>query len=172
MSRMQAPGQAQRGVPGAGPRPARRARRAVLRPGRRRPADRGGRGHPVRVRDHRADRHPGRVPRHRADPGVVRDRIRGDDPAHRQRRRLLRVHRPGDWAAPAGVAAALVALLAYTFLQVGLYGAFGPNAASRGRRPPAPARGLVGVGAGRLGHRHRARPGRASTSPARCWASC
>ncbi|HUY46330.1 MAG TPA: APC family permease [Streptosporangiaceae bacterium] len=31
---------------------------------------------------------------------------------------------------PAGVAAALVALLAYTFLQVGLYGAFGPNAAS------------------------------------------
>jgi amino acid transporter len=32
---------------------------------------------------------------------------------------------------PAGVAAALVALLAYTFLQVGLYGAFGPNAASQ-----------------------------------------
>ena len=31
---------------------------------------------------------------------------------------------------PAGVAAALIALLAYTFLQVGLYGAFGPNAAS------------------------------------------
>src|SRR5579859_1806699 len=30
----------------------------------------------------------------------------------------------------AGVAAALMALLAYTFLQVGLYGAFGPNAAS------------------------------------------
>ncbi len=30
----------------------------------------------------------------------------------------------------AGVAAALVALLAYTCLQVGLYGAFGPNAAS------------------------------------------
>ena len=30
----------------------------------------------------------------------------------------------------AGVAAALVALLAYSFLQVGLYGAFGPNAAS------------------------------------------
>jgi amino acid transporter len=30
----------------------------------------------------------------------------------------------------AGVAAALVALLAYTFLQVGLYGAFGPTAAS------------------------------------------
>jgi amino acid transporter len=29
-----------------------------------------------------------------------------------------------------GVAAGLVALLAYTFLQVGLYGAFGPNAAS------------------------------------------
>ncbi|HEY5990079.1 MAG TPA: amino acid permease, partial [Streptosporangiaceae bacterium] len=29
-----------------------------------------------------------------------------------------------------GVAAALVALLAYTFLQVGLYGAFGPTAAS------------------------------------------
>ena len=32
---------------------------------------------------------------------------------------------------PAGVAAALVALLAYSFLQVGLYGAFGPNAASQ-----------------------------------------
>ncbi len=31
---------------------------------------------------------------------------------------------------PLGVAAALVALLAYTFLQVGLYGAFGPNAAT------------------------------------------
>jgi amino acid transporter len=30
----------------------------------------------------------------------------------------------------AGVAAALVALLAYSFLQIGLYGAFGPNAAS------------------------------------------
>jgi amino acid transporter len=30
----------------------------------------------------------------------------------------------------AGVAAAMVALLSYTFLQVGLYGAFGPNAAS------------------------------------------
>lgn len=30
-----------------------------------------------------------------------------------------------------GVAAALVALLAYSFLQVGLYGAFGPNAASQ-----------------------------------------
>jgi amino acid transporter len=30
----------------------------------------------------------------------------------------------------AGVAAALVALLSYTFLQVGLYGAFGPNAAA------------------------------------------
>src|SRR5215472_11957396 len=29
-----------------------------------------------------------------------------------------------------GVAAALVALLAYSFLQVGLYGAFGPNAAA------------------------------------------
>jgi amino acid transporter len=29
-----------------------------------------------------------------------------------------------------GVAAALVALLAYSFLQIGLYGAFGPNAAS------------------------------------------
>jgi len=29
-----------------------------------------------------------------------------------------------------GVAAALVALLSYSFLQVGLYGAFGPNAAS------------------------------------------
>ena len=32
---------------------------------------------------------------------------------------------------PAGVAAALVALLAYSFLQVGLYGAFGPDAASQ-----------------------------------------
>ena len=32
---------------------------------------------------------------------------------------------------PAGVAAALVALLSYSFLQVGLYGAFGPNAASQ-----------------------------------------
>src|ERR1039457_7194483 len=31
---------------------------------------------------------------------------------------------------PAGVAAAMVALVAYSFLQVGLYGAFGPNAAS------------------------------------------
>jgi amino acid transporter len=31
---------------------------------------------------------------------------------------------------PAGVAAALVALVAYTFLQVGLYGAFGPAAAT------------------------------------------
>jgi len=31
----------------------------------------------------------------------------------------------------AGVAAALVALLSYTFLQVGLYGAFGPSAASQ-----------------------------------------
>jgi amino acid transporter len=31
---------------------------------------------------------------------------------------------------PVGVAAALVALLAYSFLQVGLYGAFGPNAES------------------------------------------
>jgi amino acid transporter len=31
---------------------------------------------------------------------------------------------------PVGVAAALVALLAYSFLQVGLYGAFGPTAAS------------------------------------------
>lgn len=30
----------------------------------------------------------------------------------------------------AGVAAALVALLAYSFLQIGLYGALGPNAAS------------------------------------------
>src|SRR5579859_8030650 len=30
-----------------------------------------------------------------------------------------------------GVGAALVALLSYTFLQVGLYGAFGPNAASQ-----------------------------------------
>jgi amino acid transporter len=30
----------------------------------------------------------------------------------------------------AGVAAALVALLAYSFLQIGLYGAFGPNAAA------------------------------------------
>ena len=30
----------------------------------------------------------------------------------------------------AGVAAALIALLAYSFLQVGLYGAFGPNAAA------------------------------------------
>jgi amino acid transporter len=36
-------------------------------------------------------------------------------------------HGPGRVA---GVAAALVALLAYTFLQVGLCGAFGPNAAS------------------------------------------
>jgi amino acid transporter len=32
---------------------------------------------------------------------------------------------------PAGVAAALVALLAYSFLQVGLYGAFGPAAAGQ-----------------------------------------
>src|ERR1039458_285959 len=31
---------------------------------------------------------------------------------------------------PAGVAAAMVALVAYSFLQVGLYGAFGPTAAS------------------------------------------
>jgi amino acid transporter len=31
---------------------------------------------------------------------------------------------------PVGVAAAMVALVAYSFLQVGLYGAFGPNAAS------------------------------------------
>ena len=60
---------------------------------------------------------------------------------------------------PAGVAAALVALVAYTFLQVGLYGAFGPNAAGRGRRAPGRARGLVGVGAGRLGGDHRAGPG-------------
>ena len=38
---------------------------------------------------------------------------------------------------PAGVAAALVALLSYSFLQIGLYGALGPAAASRGRHPPA-----------------------------------
>src|SRR6266571_1934996 len=32
---------------------------------------------------------------------------------------------------PAGVAAALIALLSYSFLQVGLYGALGPSAASQ-----------------------------------------
>src|ERR1017187_5080722 len=74
-----------------------------------------------------------------------------------------------------GVAAALVALLAYSFLQVRLYGAVGPNGAPvrrevgggkdrprRSVRAPGAARGVVGVGAGRLGGGPRAgpRPGR------------
>ena len=50
---------------------------------------------PIRVRDHRADRHPGRLRGRGGDPGAVRHRVRGDDPAHHQRRRVLRVHRPG-----------------------------------------------------------------------------
>jgi hypothetical protein len=68
-----------------------------------------------------------RVRRGGGDPGPVRHRVRDDDPAHHQRRRVLRSPRPG-WGRPAGVAAALVALLAYTFLQVGLHGALGPSA--------------------------------------------
>src|ERR1700691_6525841 len=37
---------------------------------------------------------------------------------------------------PAGVAAALVALLSYSFLQVRLYGALGPAVATDARTPP------------------------------------
>ena len=36
-----------------------------------------------------------------------------------------------------GVAAALMALVAYESFQVAAYGALGPAAAGRGRRPPA-----------------------------------
>ena len=57
-----------------------------------------------------------------------------------------------------GVAAALVALLAYSFLQVGLYGAFGPNAASDAAAHLHLHAAVVGVGAGRLGGHHRAGP--------------
>ena len=52
------------------------------------------RGHPDRLRDHRADRDPRRVPGHRGDPGPVRHGVCGDDPAHHQRGRVLRLHRP------------------------------------------------------------------------------
>ena len=73
---------------------------------------------------------------------------------------------------PAGVAAALVALLAYTFLQVGLYGAFGPD-----RRKPRPPRTWACTRRGGCG---RWAPGPwspcwaccGSTSPARSSASC
>ena len=160
MSRTQTAGQqARRRVAGAGPRPARRARRAVLRPGRRRPADRGRRGHPDRVRDHRADRHPGRVPGHRGDPGHVRHRVRGDDPAHHQRRRVLRVHlpRPGPRR---GVAAALVALLAYIVPAGRPLRRVRPE-----RRQPRPPPTWTCT---RRGGRGRSAPG--PSSP--CWACC
>ena len=129
MSRTQAQVPAQRGVAGAGPRPAGRARGAVLRPGRGRAADRGGRGHPDRVRHYRADRHPGRVPRGGGDSGHLGQRVRRDDEAHQKRRSFYAFISAG-LGRVTGVAAALVALLAYSFLQVGLYGAFGPNAAA------------------------------------------
>ena len=58
-----------------------------------------------------------------------------------------------------GVAAALVALLAYSFLQVGLYGAFGPNAASEP---------LLTCMCTAHGGRGRWAPGRSSPS----WACC
>ena len=57
-----------------------------------------------------------------------------------------------------GVAAALVALLAYSFLQVGLYGAFGPAAASQAAADLHRHDAVVGLGARRLGGHHAARP--------------
>ena len=58
-----------------------------------------------------------------------------------------------------GVAAALMALVAYESFQVATYGALGPAIAGRGRRPPRRELALVGVGAGHLGRGHRPGPG-------------
>ncbi len=85
--------------------------------------------------------------------GVFADRLRRDDPAHHQQRRVLRLHFPRPGPA-AGVAAALVALLSYTFLQVGLYGALGPAAAAEAAAHLGMHAAVVGVGAGRLGRDH------------------
>ena len=58
-----------------------------------------------------------------------------------------------------GVAAALVALLAYCVPPGRAVRGVRAERRRRGRRPPGPARGVVGVGAGRLGGGHRAGPG-------------
>ena len=55
-----------------------------------------------------------------------------------------------------GIPAALVALLAYSMLQIGLYGALGPAAAASGHLPARPCP-VVGVGARRVGHHHHPR---------------
>ena len=86
-----------------------------------------------------------------------------------QRGRVLRVHRPGPGPHP-GTAAALVALAAYSLLQVALYGAFGPAAASQAAAQPGRACAVVGVGAGRVGGHHRAGPAARRHHRARSWA--
>ena len=71
----------------------------------------------------------------------------------------------------AGVSAALVALLAYTFLQVGLYGALGPAAASQA----AAHRGSTGRGGRSRSARGQSSPSSAcsaSTSSGRSSAFC
>src|SRR6266568_1642401 len=149
--------QARQRVAGAGPRPAGRARRAVLCPGRRRPADGGRRGHPHRLPDHRPDRHPRCVPRRRGGPRAVRGRVRGDDPAHHQQRSPRCLHLPGHrprrrrGRCPGG--AAVLHVLAGRAVRRARAGRGQP-----GRRPPGRARAVVEVGTGRLGGHHRAGP--------------
>ncbi len=71
-----------------------------------------------------------------------------------------------------GVPAALVALLAYSMLQIGLYGALGPAAATEAATYLHIHAPVVGVGARRVGHHHHPRACCGWTSPAGSWASC
>src|ERR1019366_8701794 len=108
-----------------------------------RAADRGGRGHPDRVRHHRADRHPRRVPRGGGDPGHMGQRVRGDDPAHQERRGVLRVHLGGPGPGHRGGRRA-----AGVFLPPGgTVRGVRAERCRRGVRAPGAARGVVGVGA-------------------------
>ena len=91
-------------IEGAGREPAGRAVGGVLRRGRRRAADRDHRRDLDHLRDHRQHRGADRLPGRRRDPVHVHGRLRGDEPAHRQLRRVLLLHQP--WAGPGRSASA------------------------------------------------------------------
>ena len=160
-----------RGGAGAGPRPAGRARGAVLRHGGGGAADGGGRGHPYRVRGDRADRDPGRVHRRGGHPGRLHGRVHGDDQAHHQLGSLLRVHLPGPGPGHRGGRRAGRPVVLHLPAGRAVRRA-GTGRRRRGRRSPACAGARGGRGRWAPGRSSRSWASCVSTSPARSWASC
>ena len=101
--------------------------------------------------------HPRGFRGHRGDPGHLLQRVRRDDPAHHQQRRVLRLHRPRPGPSRRGGRRAGGAAVLQLPAGRPVRGVRAERG-QRGRRPPACARPVVGMGTGRVGGHHRAGP--------------